>query len=73
MRPHSGMGKCDLAKFKQPAVTFFLLVKIVRMNRLIERREVWSIPARQSVIWDRALKLSPDALVILGKHDSTPR
>jgi len=27
--PLSGMAKCDLAKFKQPAVTFCLLVKIV--------------------------------------------
>jgi len=26
----SGTAKCDLAKFKQPAVTFCLLVKIVR-------------------------------------------
>ena len=27
--PLSGMAKCDLAKFKQPAVTFCLLIKIV--------------------------------------------
>ena len=28
--PLSGMAKCDLAKLKQPAVTFCLLIKIVR-------------------------------------------
>ena len=28
--PLSGMAKCDSAKFKQPAITFCLLIKIVR-------------------------------------------
>ena len=35
--PLSGMAKCDSAKFKQPAVTFCLLVKIVRPRQCLER------------------------------------
>ena len=31
--PLSGMEKCDLAKFKRPAATFFLLVKIVWLRQ----------------------------------------
>jgi hypothetical protein len=34
--PLSGMAKCDLAKFKQPAVTFCLLVKIVRPRQCVQ-------------------------------------
>ena len=44
------MAKCDLAKFKQPAVTFCLLVKIVRPHQCQLQSTIWLyVPGLQRI------------------------
>jgi len=52
----SGTAKCDLAKFKQPAVTFCLLVKIVRPRQCYFAR---GSKAGCSDVVSRRLSVSP--------------
>ena len=46
LRDPTVTAKCDLEKFKQPAVTFCLLVKIVRPRQCIRREKARIVPKK---------------------------